>query len=245
MGTPAGIEFAPQMYGYGMLMDFSVEEDDLWPDGNWMIVTENTVVEIIFQIRSQGVTLREVVAEFTIRFVNPDAAEPELLYSFDFIDGGSSNNSAYGNANLSTNVSYASDNPNGVEGTTAWKADYANLSLTNGTRLGGKNSSTEYDLPNANIRTDFAFSEEITKVEIIGAATFGTASNVTQVYLQTSTDGVTWTTVAQTANKTGTLTFDNLTIASGSYLKLVVELTASGTNSGLLFTGMKVTGLAN
>ena len=72
--------------------------------------------------------------------------QPELIQaggasslhkSYYFSDGGSSNNSAYTGVNLATNVSYASDNPGGISGTTAWEADYANLSLAYGTRLGG------------------------------------------------------------------------------------------------------------
>ena len=151
---------------------------------------------------------------------------------------------SYANTGLSTNVSYAIDNPGGT-GTTAWKADYANLSLANATRLGGKLVSTEFGNPAANIRTDFKYAENITKVEILGAATFGTAGNLKKIFLQTSTDGTTWVTVATTTTKSGTLTFDNLNIVSNSYIKIVVELTASSTNSGLAFTGIKVSGFPN
>ena len=118
------------------------------------------------------------------------------MYSYNFLDGGSSNNSAYANTNLSTNVSYAADNPGGTIGTTAWKANYANLSMTTETRLGGKLVSTEYGSPSANIGTDFKYVQTLTKVEILGAKTFGTAGNVGEIHLQTSTDGVNWTTVS-------------------------------------------------
>jgi len=171
---------------------------------------------------------------------------PVLLFSYNFLDGGSSDNSAYATTNILTDISYAADNPGGTTDTTSWEADYANLSLTTGTRLGGKLVSTEFGDPSANIKTNFTFSNVITQVEIINAATFGTADNVGDVYLQTSTDGTTWTTVstytpALSATAT-TITFGSLNIASGSYIRIVVGLTASGTNSGMAFTGIKVTG---
>ena len=83
----------------------------------------------------------------------------ELLYSYDFINGGSSNNNAYANTNLTTDISYATDNPSGTSGTTSWTANYANLSLTSGTRLGGKLTSTEYGSPSASIETNFFISK--------------------------------------------------------------------------------------
>ena len=168
-------------------------------------------------------------------------AKPTLLYSYNFLDGGSNNNSAYATKGLTTNVSYASDNPGGTSGTTSWKADYANLNGSSWTRLGGKLVSTEFGSPNANIRTNFTFSETLTKVEITGASTFGTTSNLGNIYLQTSTDGTTWTTVS-TKTVASTIIFDGLNISSGSYIRIAIALTASTKNSGLQFTGIKVTG---
>ncbi len=173
---------------------------------------------------------------------DPEPAEPELLYSYNFLDGGSSNSNSYTAGGVETNISYANDNPGGTSGTTAWVANWANLSMTNGTRLGGKAESTENGNPNASIRTNFAYAEVITKVEILGAGTFGTAGNLTNIYLQTSTNGTTWTTVASTTTKTGDLTFDSLNIPAGSYLRIAIALKASSTNSGFNFTGLKVTG---
>lgn len=172
--------------------------------------------------------------------------EPELLYSYDFLDGGSSSNSAYANTDLATNVSFAPDNPGGTSGTTAWIASYANLSLTNGTRLGGKLTSIETGANNssANIRTNFTYENNITKVEIFEAVKFGTLGNVGSVYLQTSTDGVTWTTVSS-KTVTSTITFDSLDIQAGRYIRILVAITASGTNSGLQFTKIQVTGYPN
>ncbi|MFA7076751.1 MAG: discoidin domain-containing protein, partial [Candidatus Izemoplasmatales bacterium] len=163
--------------------------------------------------------------------------DPTLLFSYYFNDGGSNNNSAYASTNLATNVSYAADNPGGTSGTTPWIANYANLSMTTATRLGGKLLSTEYGNPSANISTDFTFSNTITQIEIVNAGSFGTAGNVGNVYLQTSTDKTNWTTVdTYTTALSSTLrdiTFDELNIASGAYIRIVVGINASGSNSGL------------
>lgn len=170
-------------------------------------------------------------------------AAPVLYNSFNFKDGGDSQNSAYNSTNIATKVSYASDNPGGTSGTTDWEADYANLSMTTETRLGGKLASTVQTndtTPWANIKTKFTFPVPIEQVEIIEVGTFGTASNVENVYLQSSLDSETWTTIGSTANKSGSVTFSDLTVPANSYLRLGVGLTASSKNSGLKFTGIKV-----
>lgn len=170
-------------------------------------------------------------------------AASALHMSYNFLDGGSSSNSAYASTNLDTDVSYAADNPGGTSGTTAWQADYANLSMTTATRLGGKLVSTvqtDDATAWANIKTKFTFTPVIEKVEILGVATFGTAGNTTNLYLQSSTTGTTWSTVASTTNKTGTITFDSMSIPANSYLRFGIALTASTTNSGIGFTGIKV-----
>ena len=175
---------------------------------------------------------------------NEVRATSTLSYSYNFLDGGSSSNSAYAGVNLATNVSYASDNPGGTSGTTAWEADYANLSMTTATRLGGKLVSvvqTDDTTAWANIKTKFAYADELEKIEVLGVVSFGTSGNWTNTYLQSSTNGTTWATVATSTTKSGTLTFDNLTIAANSYLRLGIALTASSsTNSGMAFTGLKV-----
>lgn len=175
--------------------------------------------------------------------VSRTKAAPVLYNSFNFKDGGDSSNSAYASTNIETNVSYASDNPGGTSGTTKWEADYANLSMTSETRLGGKLASTVQTndtTPWANIKTKFTFPVPIEQVEIIEVGTFGTASKVENVYLQSSLDSETWTTIGSTANKSGTVTFSDLTVPANSYLRLGVGLTASSKNSGLKFTGIKV-----
>ncbi len=175
--------------------------------------------------------------------VVPTEAAAILYNSFNFLDGGSSSNNAYASTDIKTNVSYASDNPGGTSGTTEWEADYANLSLTNGTRLGGKLVSavqTNNTTPWANIKTKFSFPVTIGKVEIVGVATFGTASNTEMLYLQSSADSVTWTTVASTTTKSGDIDFNDLTIATNSYLRFGIALKASSKNSGIAFTGIKV-----
>ena len=171
------------------------------------------------------------------------SAAAQLLNSFNFLDGGSSGNSAYGSTDIETNVSYAADNPGGTSGTTAWEADYANLSLTYQTRLGGKLVSTvqtDDDTAWANIKTKFTFAPKIEQVEILGVGTFGTAGNVTALYLQSSLNSTTWTTQATTTDKSGVISFSGLNIPAGSYLRFGIALKASTTNSGISFTGIKV-----
>ncbi|MFA7417797.1 MAG: discoidin domain-containing protein, partial [Acholeplasma sp.] len=114
--------------------------------------------------------------------------------------------------------------------------------LTNATRLGGKLASSEYSTPSASIRTDFQFSDTITRVEIHGAVKFGTLGNTGNIYLQISSDGINWTTVS-TRTQVSTIVFDDLNIPSNSYIKIVVHINSSSTNSGLAFTGIKVHGL--
>jgi len=237
-----GSNFAPVTSLYGYAISWAYNPSGLIVDGKLFDVTEDTLVSMTATFNPGSGNVNHVV-DFTVKFVE-EGSSPTLLYSYNFLDGGSSSNSAYANTNLSTNVSFAADNPGGTSGTTNWIANYANLSLTTGTRLGGKLVSVETGANNesANIRTNFTYSETITKFEILGATTFGTAGNVTKIFLQTSTDGTTWTTVAFTTTKTGDLVFDGLNIAAGNYFRVLVELTASTTNSGLSFTGIKVTG---
>jgi len=179
------------------------------------------------------------------------ADSPNSLYqSFDFINGGSSSNSAYASVNIATDVSYAADNPGGA-GLTAWEADYANLSMTTQTRLGGKLVSTvQTDDTTAwcNIKTTFSNDRAIHTVKIYNAGTFGTAGNVGSVYLQYSATGTSWTTIktltpSYPAFPTSapyetalTIVFDGFTIPADSYVRFGVALTASGTSSGLAFT---------
>jgi uncharacterized protein YjdB len=173
-----------------------------------------------------------------------------LYRSFNFLNGGDSNNGTYSNTNLTTNVSYESDNPTGTSGTTAWEADYANLNLTTETRLGGQLVSTvQTDDVTAwvNIKTKFTFDASIDVVKIFGAFKFGTAGNTTKVYLQSSFNGTTWTTVQEldppagtSSGTSSTLVFDGFTIAANSYVRIGVAVTASGTNSGLAFTKLSV-----
>lgn len=184
----------------------------------------------------------ELTKDFIIT-VGSSTQSEELLYSYNFLDGGSSNNSAYASTNISTNVSYAADNPGGTSGTTAWIANYANLSLTSGTRLGGKLVSvvSNDNTNSANLKTTFTYLNILTKVELLGLTTFGTAGNVGNIYLQVSTDGLSWTTVS-TQTFASTITFGSLNVSSGSYIRVLVQINASVTNSGIQFTGLKVYG---
>jgi uncharacterized protein YjdB len=177
-------------------------------------------------------------------------ANNSLYRSFNFLNGGDNNNGTYSNTNLTTNVSYATDNPTGTSGTTAWEADYANLNLTTETRLGGQLVSTvQTDDTTAwsNIKSKFTFDASIDVVKIFGAFKFGTAGNTTKVYLQSSFNGTTWTTVQElnppagtSSGTSSTLVFDGFTIAANSYVRIGVAVTASGTNSGLAFTKLSV-----
>jgi uncharacterized repeat protein (TIGR02543 family) len=166
-----------------------------------------------------------------------------LLYSYDFTDGGDNDNSAYSGINLITKVSYASDNPGGTTGTTSWTANRANLKLTTETRLG------EDEEVLANIYTNFTYTETLTKVEVLGAYKFGIQSAVTGIYLQISTDGVNWTTIATAEGVTGTaatIVFDGLSIVAGNHIRIAVQITgAPSKNSGLAFNGIKVYGTSN
>jgi hypothetical protein len=180
------------------------------------------------------------------------AGNSSLFASFSFLDGGSSGNSAYASVNLQTNVSYASDNPGGA-GTTPWTADYANLSMTTETRLGGKLvSAVQTDDTTAwcNLRTNFTFDKGIDAVKILGAAAFGTKSNLGNIFLQSSITGSSWATVftytdSQTLGVAPSgsriiLLFSGFSAPADSYLRIGCALTASTTNSGFSFTGLSV-----
>lgn len=181
-----------------------------------------------------------------------------LLNSFNFLDGGDSGNTGYANTDVKTNVSYADNNPGGVTGTTEWEADYSNLGLNYGTRLGGKLESevqTDAETPWANIKTLFTFEAEIKKVEILGSVYFG-SNNITGLYLQYSADGSTWNTVGELAtpaelsksaadNPGISISFDDLSIPANSFLRFGVGLTAATSNSGFQFTGIQVYTAAN
>jgi hypothetical protein len=180
-------------------------------------------------------------------------ANNSLYRSFNFLDGGDNNNNTYVNTNLTTNVSYASDNPTGTSGTTEWEADYANLSLSTETRLGGRLVSTVQSDDTtawANIKTKFTFDTSIDVVKIFGAFKFGTAGKTTKVYLQSSFNGTTWTTVQEldppagtSSGTSSTLVFDGFTIAANSYIRIgvaVTESTGQQDNSGLAFTKLSV-----
>jgi hypothetical protein len=101
------------------------------------------------------------------------------------------------------------------------------------------------------MKTKFAISSEVQKVEVRGSVYFGTQGMLTGLHLQSSLDGITWTTVESLAvpgdltasaagNNGQTITFDELSIPANSYLRFGVGLTASSTNSGFQFTGFAI-----
>jgi len=183
------------------------------------------------------------------------ATSPSSLYkSYYFSDGGTSGNSSYSKTNITTTVSYASDNPGGKNlPRTTWEADYANLSYTYGTFLGGKLVSTVQTndtTPWANIKTKFCLDLSIDVVTIRDCEYFGTKSKLKNLYLQSSSDTVTWVTVKTLSVPSGlklnnkkvgdgiNIVFNGFTIAANSYLRFGIGLTASSTNSGLEFNGI-------
>jgi uncharacterized protein YjdB len=224
-----------------------------WSSLQTNIATINSSTGVITGVALGTATIRAtaqdgsgVTGETTITIANNS-----LYRSYNFLDGGSSSNSAYAETNVTTNVSYASDNPTGTSGTTSWEFDYANLSLTNETRIGGKLLSTvqtDNSTAWANFKTNFVIGTTIDVVKIYGAYKFGTAGNTTKVYLQKSQDGVTWITVqelnppsATNSASATTLTFVGFTIESNRYIRVGIDLTAdANTNSGLAFTKLGI-----
>ncbi|HMM01152.1 MAG TPA: hypothetical protein PKC96_07515 [Bacilli bacterium] len=171
-------------------------------------------------------------------------ASSSAFMTFNFLDGGDSANQPYANTDLSTNVTTT-----GYSSTKSpWEADYANLSLKDGTRLGGKLASavqTDDTTAWANIKTKFTFERPIDALTLSGAATFGTADNVEHFYVQYSSSGTVWTTVVdidaglESTAKILVVNTQGL-IPENSYLRFGIGLKSSGTNSGLAFTGLTV-----
>lgn len=173
-------------------------------------------------------------------------AVSDLLYSYDFSDGGDSTNNNYTKTNQTSNISYATDNPSG-SGTTLWEADWVNFNVTpnGGTRIGGKTPSTMQtdDATDwANIKTTFTIDSAVEKVVILSAKKFGTSTKVYDIYLQ-STTSTTWTNEASTSlfsTTASSVTFDGLNIAAGSKIRIGVTKDDTGkTNSGLEFFGIQ------
>ncbi len=223
-----------------------------WSSLQTNIATINSSTGVITGVALGTATIRAtaqdgsgVTGETTITIANNS-----LYRSYNFLDGGSSSNGVYTATNETTIVSYASDNPTGTSATTSWEFDYANLSLATDTRIGGKLISTvqtDNTTAWANFKTNFVIGTSIDVVKIYGSYKFGTAGNTTKVYLQKSSDGVTWTTVqeidppsATSSASASTLTFNGFTIEANRYIRVGIDLTASATNSGLAFTKLGI-----
>jgi uncharacterized protein YjdB len=223
-----------------------------WSSLQTNIATINSSTGVITGVALGTATIRAtaqdgsgVTGETTITIANNS-----LYRSYNFLDGGTSSNNAYTTTDETTNISYASDNPTGTSGTTSWEIDYANLSLASDTRIGGKLISTvqtDNTTAWANFKTNFVIGTSIDVVKIYGSYKFGTAGNTTKVYLQKSSDGVTWTTVQEIDPPSGTssanastLTFNGFTIEANRYIRVGIALTASATNSGLAFTKLGI-----
>ncbi len=185
----------------------------------------------------------------SLSFVYNNLLNPvSLIGSYNFIDGGSSANSSYTGTNLSTNINYELDYPSG-SGTTNWIADWANLSLTNGTRLGTAGTpatstvQTDDTTAWANVRTNFKFSKSISLVKIINLVNNNGSATLENLYLQYSSDGSTWTTVSiKTISNVsnGILSFSDLSIPTQSYIRFGLSTIGSATNTQITFTGIQV-----
>ncbi len=160
------------------------------------------------------------------------------FYTYNFLDGGDSNNSDLSQTNILTNVSYASDNPSGTVGTTPWIANHADLSRTDGTRL----AETKEARPS--IQTNFKYSEVVSKIEVINMSYISSATNIVSIYIEYSTDKTSWTKhSAVPTSSGGTLTFNNLNIPAEVYIRLVVHVWPypAGFEAGIMFTKIKLT----
>jgi len=199
-----------------------------------------------------GVGLTAVSQSFQPDVVR--ATGPTSLYkSYYFSDGGTSSNKDYTKCNIPTNISCASDNPGGKNmPRTPWEADYAKLSVKYGTFLGGKLVSTVQTNDTtawANIKTKYRLDLSVDVVTIRDCEYFGVKSKLTYLYLQSSADSHTWTTVKTlgipsnlwisnlTVGDGINIVFNGFTIAANSYIRFGVGVKASIINSGLEFNG--------
>jgi hypothetical protein len=219
-----------------------------------ILVTSQTLV-------SGGTTSNSSSATSSESTPSVETGTAQLVNAYNFLDGGSSSNNAYASTNVQTNVSFAPNNPGGTAGTTPWEADFANLALTYGTRLGGKAASmvqTDDATAWANIKTTFTTTTAINRVSILGSVFFHTTGKtmLTGLYLQSSLDSTTWTTVKElpipsnlslsgSDNPGIVVTFDGFTIAANSYIRFGVGLSASENNAGFQFSGMEFYSIAS
>jgi hypothetical protein len=185
--------------------------------------------------------------------IDNDLNPLSLLASHNFIDGGNSSNNSYTGTNLSTSVANELDNPGGSSGTTDWIADWANLSLSTGTRIGTAGTAAQSSVQTndttawANVRTNFKYNKTIQLVKIINLVNNSGSATLENLYLQYTTiespSTVIWTTVstktiADVSN--GILYFADLNIPSNSYLRFGMSTVGSASSTQIHFTGIQV-----
>ena len=97
-------------------------------------------------------------------------------------------------------------------------------------RMGGKDASTEAS-PKVYLQTKFTFASQVTRI-VINIVALDSADGNETVYLQTSTNGTNWVTVASKTTLIGDLEFDELNIAQGSYFRFVFGRASTTSNKG-------------
>jgi hypothetical protein len=203
----------------------SSNETIIATDGTVVLPTEETEVTL-----TATITLGEVTdtKEFLVT-VFPLGSEPQILNQSDFgeTDG-------WGNYGERTDqaIEHGEEDPN-PSGNSSWDLNGGNVNNTGWDyiRMGGKAASTKEGLQ-VYLKTNFTFEVEIKEI-IIDIVGLDSASGNETIWLQTSTDGESWTDVtSKEITAVGDLVFDNLTIASGNYFRFVIVRGSTSSNKG-------------
>ena len=203
----------------------SSNETIIATDGTVVLPTEETEVTL-----TATITLGEVTdtKEFLVT-VFPLGSEPQILNQSDFgeTDG-------WGNYGERTDqaIEHGEEDPN-PSGNSSWDLNGGNVNNTGWDyiRMGGKAASTKEGLE-VYLKTNFTFEVEIKEI-IIDIVGLDSASGNETIWLQTSTDGESWTDVtSKEITAVGDLVFDNLTIASGNYFRFVIVRGSTSSNKG-------------
>jgi len=167
-----------------------------------------------------------------------------LLNSYNFIDGGTASTTAYSGDEFSTTISNEAENPSGT-GTSDWKGRWANTNLLTGTRIGTASTVQAVEKFNNDgwpyIATNFSSTSVINAIYVLNIVN-QTGTGVTNIILQTSSDGLTWEgisykTLADINN--GVLDFGLLNVPTGKRFR--IGFTTSVTTQVIIhFTGIQV-----
>ncbi len=128
-------------------------------------------------------------------------------------------------------IEHGEEDPN-PSGNSSWDLNGGNVNNADWDhiRMGGKAASTKEGLQ-VYLKTNFTFEVEIKEI-IIDIVGLDSASGNETIWLQTSTDGESWTDVtSKEITAVGDLVFDNLTIASGNYFRFVIVRGDTGSNN--------------